>query len=528
MSAFAGTPGPLRTTEAPVRRSAISTALAVTLVIAAVETAILLGAATGLFADQALLVCVALMVVTGAVAVLIWPSLAIPLGIVTIWLNLPGIIIDKGAPGFVAAAIPAFFVLPLAMNYIRGARAKVDPIFLALLGLLLAQVVATIASSEQTVALNEIFGFATEGLLLYFLVYNVVRTRKTLAVAIWSMLGATTFLALVTVFQQITGTVDRPYFGFSPLDGAYFVGKSDVARAYGPLGDPNYYAQILVAAVAVAAICLYRVQSRPSRCVLASMIGVMTLAIAFTYSRGAVLALAVVVLIMVFLGYVKVRHVVALGMSVVLLMSIIPGYSDRLSTLTNLGGLTAETGSSDAEADIAARRRTTENLAALKVFEEHPLVGVGPGAFPAYYQEYATKIGGDVHEAPKRDNGETKAGVAPEREAHNLFLAAAAELGILGVLALAGIIVVAFSQANRARKALLRRGDDDMRHMVTALAVALAGYLTAGIFLTLAFERYLWLLLALLGASAWMGRGGHATDPEAGEASSSTIPAPVR
>jgi hypothetical protein len=42
--------------------------------------------------------------------------------------------------------------------------------------------------------------------------------------------------------------------------------------------------------------------------------------------------------------------------------------------------------------------------------------------------------------------------------------------------------------------------------MAGAVFVALVGYLVAGLFLSLAFERYLWLLLAMAGAVVVLSR----------------------
>jgi hypothetical protein len=41
---------------------------------------------------------------------------------------------------------------------------------------------------------------------------------------------------------------------------------------------------------------------------------------------------------------------------------------------------------------------------------------------------------------------------------------------------------------------------------MAGLLLALIGYVACGLFLTLAFERYLWLLLALMGAAAFIAR----------------------
>ena len=44
-----------------------------------------------------------------------------------------------------------------------------------------------------------------------------------------------------------------------------------------------------------------------------------------------------------------------------------------------------------AAADGAMRRRVTEMMAAVRVFFDHPTIGVGPGMFKAYSEEYGNQ-----------------------------------------------------------------------------------------------------------------------------------------
>jgi O-antigen ligase len=182
-------------------------------------------------------------------------------------------------------------------------------------------------------------------------------------------------------------------------------------------------------------------------------------------------------------------------------LALNPSYVERL-TGTSLSGIAAPSGSTVA-ADTAARSRLTENLAAAQVFADHPLFGVGPGGFPRYYQEYAGRIGIEVHD---RERSGRDAGQAPQRAAHNIALGLAADLGVAG-LALFGVVVwIAFAGLLRARRHWLSQRRPDLADVAGALVVALTGYLVAGVFLSLAFERYLWLLLSMAGAAVALSR----------------------
>jgi O-antigen ligase len=182
-------------------------------------------------------------------------------------------------------------------------------------------------------------------------------------------------------------------------------------------------------------------------------------------------------------------------------LALNPSYVQRL-TGTSLSGIAAPAGSTVA-ADTAARGRLTENLAAWQVFADHPLFGVGPRGFPLYYQEYAGRIGIEVHQ---RERSGPDAGRAPQREAHNIALGTAADLGVVGLALFVVVIGLAFRGLLRARRHWLSQQRPELADVAGALVVALTGYLVAGVFLSLAFERYLWLLLAMAGAAFALSR----------------------
>ena len=82
----------------------------------------------------------------------------------------------------------------------------------------------------------------------------------------------------------------------------------------------------------------------------------------------------------------------------------------------------------------------TEGLAALLAWADHPVIGVGPGQFPQYYRQYAEVVGIRV--------------LARDREAHNLYLGMAAELGIIGITVFLVILGLTFRDLIRARRAV--------------------------------------------------------------------------
>jgi O-antigen ligase len=120
--------------------------------------------------------------------------------------------------------------------------------------------------------------------------------------------------------------------------------------------------------------------------------------------------------------------------------------------------------------------------AAALVFLDHPVIGVGPGLFRYYYEEYAELVGLRVQ--------------AQERSAHDLYLQVAAEHGLLGLVCLLIILFITMRGLARVRKRW-EKTKPELANMATAYLLSIVTYLTTGIFLHFAFIRYFWLIMAL-------------------------------
>jgi putative inorganic carbon (HCO3(-)) transporter len=455
----------------------------------------LLGAA---MAGAAAIVSLAAIAAALAVILLMRPELAAPLLAFAVWLNLPALAVDRhGVPLLAGALFPLVLIVPIAYGWLKGRPIVVTRGAGLILLLLLIQLFSTLLAGQQSVALDHLRTFALEGVVLYLLVVNAVDSAATLRLAIWGLLAAGLVLALVTIYQQVTASYFRPYWGLGQVDGAFYRGQSDVARLAGPLGDPNYYAQILLPLIPLGLLTIRRERAPLLRLAAGAITVLVVIAMAFTYSRGAALALAVVVIAMAMMGYLRLSHLAALAVGVAILLAAVPAYRDRVATIASIGGATAQAGE-QTSADESSRSRTTEMLAAGLAFLDHPVFGVGPGGFPYYYQVYAPRIGIEVHETAT--SGADKGGAA-QREAHDLFVGIAADLGGAGLAVFLAILGVTFTGLVRVRRRW-RELRPDLVNLADSMFLALLAYLAAGVFLSLAFERYFWLLVALAGAAA--------------------------
>jgi putative inorganic carbon (HCO3(-)) transporter len=223
-----------------------------------------------------------------------------------------------------------------------------------------------------------------------------------------------------------------------------------------------------------------------------------------TFSRGAALGFAITILLMAVLGYIRPNQVIALVIGVMVLFTVQPVYLERLLTIEAIGGATGISGAALVE-DDSFRKRANETIAALLVFADHPLLGVGRGLFPSYYGDYADEVGiiNDLE----------------SRQAHNLYAGMAAETGLPGLVCFMGIFVATIVALARVRRRCAVVAPDHAA-MATAFLLAIVAYLTTGLFLHLAYERYLWILLALAASAAYVGGQVPVLGTGSGEATS--------
>jgi O-antigen ligase len=480
------------------RRPADGLALAGLVICGALFT----GATFGLAGAQAGLLLATALIGAVAAYLLAWPEAGMVLGIFLLYSGVPAVLVnDQGLPAVAALGVPLMLAIPLASRLAGRQGLVINTGLRWLFVLVVVQIAVTMAAKHQQEAQAKLVTFLVEGVVVYLLVVNIVRTPASLRRAIWAMIGAGAFLASVAILQQLSGHADQRFAGFAQLDSAYFAGTSDVFRAQGPIADANYFAQILLPVAALSLAAIWRGRTPRERLLARAAVAVSVTAIAFTYSRGGALALFGILAGLAFFRYLRPVHMAGIVVLLALVLLFVPGYSDRLGTLAGVARSTEVSNASSSD-DLSAASRATENKAALLVFRDHPLLGVGQGGFPLFYQQYAQRVGGEIHTRnPSRlRRTDIQAGLPPEREAHNFFLSIGADMGIAGLLAYCTIIVVTLHQLLRARRRWLVVRPD-LEGLATGMLLAVTGYLMAGVFLSLAYERYFWLLLGLAGAA---------------------------
>ena len=309
----------------------------------------------------------------------------------------------------------------------------------------------------------------------------LLRRAPSFRHAIWALLLAGILMGTVSVYQYYTKTFSNDYGGFGQAELMQIVGATNDYRISGVIGDPNFYAQIMVVLVPLALERFLHEKRILLRLVAGWALIVTALSVIFTFSRGGFLALVVVLFLFLLLYPPKPTRMPLFILAVIIVISFVPlSYYDRILSINQL--FTAPDVGFRTN-DLAIRGRASESLAAIEMFKDHPIFGVGLKNFPYLYLDYAKKIG----LAPSSN----------QRSPHNLYLETAAETGMVGLFAFAIMIVVTFATIKSARDRFRRAEMFDYANMVTGFGVALIGYLVAAIFIHAAFPRFFYLLIGI-------------------------------
>lgn len=335
----------------------------------------------------------------------------------------------------------------------------------------------------QTELTREALMNYADGILIALIVTLYVRNMVDFERVVWALIVATFILASLSVWQQLTGGYEDTFAGFARVELRNIHDATRGFRSEGPV-SANYFGMILVAAVPLAAERMLHALDRRARAFAAVTLAVALLAIVFTYSRGAIVALAVVS-VMMLVSWVPRRvlgRAIVVGAlpAVIAIAFLLPAeYTQRLAAL----GQVTQVSSGSSIQDRAIRGRLSEVTSAIMMFGDHPLIGVGYGNFEAHYPRYAQMVGLD--------------GRREQREAHSLYLEVAAETGLVGIVVFGTLVGFACLTVRSRRRSFLEEGNRAAAHLLTGFGISLLGYLVGSIFLHLTYPRYFWLMIGL-------------------------------
>lgn len=393
-------------------------------------------------------------------------------------------------------AVGFFLLLFLPMlNFVVARREPVrtDTVFWLMMIYFVILIVSALLSRNPADSTRTIVIYVFQGMSLYFLIINTVRSPAIVRRAVWILLLTGSLLGGLSWYQDLTRTYDNSYGGFAATrvisaKGEVIRSKIDTGeesrgrgvsrlRASGPIKDPNFFGQILVAVLPFGVVFAISEHSQRLRLIAAVACVPIVAGIIVTYSRGAAITVIVLGICLFFLRYFKLRYAVLFSTAIAIVIAATPAYRYRISTL-------AGTDSDHmVEAESSVKERATILRSGVAVFLAHPVVGVGPGQSPNY-------VGG----------GATEFRIVRGLSLHNTYLEQLVETGIVGFSCFIAIAFVTLRNLLRTSRYWIQRRPE-YAHVATGLFLSVVAFLTTSLFLHLAFVRYYTLFLGLSGAA---------------------------
>ncbi|HYH08638.1 MAG TPA: O-antigen ligase family protein [Thermoanaerobaculia bacterium] len=320
---------------------------------------------------------------------------------------------------------------------------------------------------------------------------SLAATWQSLRRALSVLVIAASTLATISVLQITTGRFYGILGGLLEPETGNIWGRLALPRAAGPpVSDPNAYARILLITIPVAVALAVAHRNRKLRIFFAIAALVTTAGTLVTYSRGAMLALGAMAVMLFFAMRGNVRQLATAAVAGVLALLLLPeNITRRFVTVESLlpGREIA------VEADNALEKRKLLVRAGIAMFDANPIAGVGAGNYSKHFVNFANVTGSSFMDYHRPGSVE---------HAHGLYFEAAAETGLAGLLTLTAALAAAVLTSWRTARALLQRGMETHAAIAAGLGVAVASYMIASVVLHESHLRYIGMFFGFVIAAA--------------------------
>ena len=290
-------------------------------------------------------------------------------------------------------------------------------------------------------------------------------------------------LFVVAAFSLVLGVLSILAFtGRHPL-GLTLAGEG---RAGGGTGNPNFFAAIQVITLPlILVLAVYEQRMfRRGFLVLAAIINLGS--VLSTLSRGGTLSLLLVVLLLLALparAIFTTRAHKALAVGVILLAATLFVYRYSGDVAPRLLSIVGGSQGTD-----AGSGRLGIWPAAWNEFTEHPVTGIGFGAF--------VEVSVDrILDTPISQDFELFA--TEPKEVHNAYLGTMTELGLPGLVLFLGLMVSTIVALLRTARRAREVGEQYVASVATAIVVGLAGWSVGSVFAESETARPRWIMIGI-------------------------------
>ncbi len=346
----------------------------------------------------------------------------------------------------------------------RGSKLQ-TPQAILMIGLWVAVVLSCLSKFWFRASL---YAFAEFGMVvcIYFLVsVNAFTLSRVRALA-----GAVCICAVILAIRGILayhGVIGEASLVLERVEAGF--GYLRRIRAYGVLNDPNDFAQFLLVALALLGVFWKKNNLVLNAAFLSVPAGILIWGVYLTGSRGAMVGLAVILLVVV---SSRMGRLPAIALTALFFLVLVGAQFGAGRDLT--------------VHESSATGRLMAWGVGISIFKTHPIFGVGFSHFGEYF----------------------------ELTAHNSFVLCFAELGIFGYFFWLGLILTTVLGLQRLmRTPAVTPQDGELHAAVNGVRAALYSFLVTGWFLSRTYNVTLYVLLGLATALIFM-RQAKAPQPE--------------
>ena len=305
-------------------------------------------------------------------------------------------------------------------------------------------------------AYDEFTSVLLKAIVIFIVIVNVVRTEFRFKMLIWLAFAVTIYLSYYAVHDYTNGIF---------REGSAFYGDQRIGGAIrGLFGNSNDLALHIVTMIPLAIGFAFAGKSPIRKLLYFGMAGLFCAGVIVTFSRGGFLGLVAVIFVLVrkFGRRNKTLSYVLMVAVIMGILALAPGaYSSRLSSIFNAAADT--TGSRSQRNEILKR--------SIWVTLRYPLFGVGLGNF--HYKS------------------------VQELVTHNAFTQVSSEMGIPALVIYIMFMVYPLRQLRKIEAETEGKPDKKKFHAWSiGIQTAIIGYMVASFFASVAYQWYIYYLVA--------------------------------
>ncbi len=368
------------------------------------------------------------------------------------------------SPFMATASLLVGIVLYVVKFKVTGQSFRRTPFDLPIAAFVLISGLSVLVSPDPAFSFYNYYNLVGRYVLLYILVVQNITTFHQMKSLLYALGGSALLVVLYGFYQYIFG-IDISTMKW--VDGAAFPELK--TRVFSTWENPNILAGYLDIVMAIVFGLFCTLDDKRTKWLLGGFFCLVAICLAMTYARGACLSISIVI---AGYGLLKDRRILLVCILVAgIILTVDSALADRLLSIFN-------------QMDTSSEMRLALWESTLAMVMDHPLLGIGWGAYWMVYPNYdfyindaAVKI---VH-------------------AHNMYLNFAAEIGVFGFLS---FMVFFFGTLWRALFFGKRREEKLLNGLMLGiglaiLSIALNG-LTDYVLFNIESSMLFWLLAAIV------------------------------